>query len=578
MIDMTVNYADEFSNKVKNNRKKYPTSIYRAVKRYEKWKKRKDIFFDLEKANSMLLFTEMFYKHTTGEWAGKSLVLEDWQKFYFSNMYGWQKWSDQWQRNVRVIRKSYLQVPKKNGKSLMEGAPILYGMYGEGVKGAQFYCLAADFDQAQNVAHPIATVIENDDELLDGSRVYRKENKVTTIKYVFFESDRKHTNSLRVLSKREKVDGKNTYVVVADEVHEWEDTSRYDGLKSGQGSQPEPLFNVCSTAGKNSGALGVQIYNDSKDILENDDDDDWLIMIYEPNKKYSWEDEDVWKMLNPNLGISLTIEFLRGEFKDAKRNPFRKAEFLSKHLNVFVNYAESYFDKQQIENCLVADLGDISGQQVYLGIDLSRTTDLTCVSINVPMYDEEGRNVLKIKQMYFIPSHGVEEKEKQRNVPYQYYAELGFVTLCEGRTVDQDAVFDYVMEAYEELELDIMQINYDPAMAEKLVEKFEMNGFVCVEVPQYPTVMNEPFDDFETLVDQGRVQTDNPLFIMCTNNTKVVTNINNQKAPSKRKSADHIDGFVAFLIGHKESMIVMDEDVGSEEEYSEYLKKMYRRK
>ena len=576
MIDMSVNYADKFAKSVRRHPERYPNSIMLAVKRYKKWKKRTDIVFDLEKANMMLSFTESFYKHSTGEWAGKPLELEDWQKFYFSNIYGWQKYSEKWGRYVRVIRKSYLQVPKKNGKSLMEGAPVLYGMYGEGVKGAQFYCLAADFDQAQNVAHPLATVIENDNDLLDGARVYRKEKKVTTINYAFFEDNFRYQNNFRVLSKREKVDGKNTYIIVADEVHEWEDTERYDGLKSGQAAQAEPLLLVCSTAGKNSGALGVQIYHDSKDILENDNDDDWFIMIYEPNKKYDWEDESVWEMVNPNLNVSFEIGFLRGEHKDAKRNPFRRAEFLSKHLNVFVNYADSYFDKQQIEECLVSDLGDISGQQAFIGIDLSRTTDLTCVSVNVPTYNEFGSNIIKIKQMYFIPTHGIEEKEQQRNVPYRHYAELGFVTLCEGRTVDHDAVFNYVLEIYEELELDIQQINYDPAMAEKLVEKFELNGFMCVEVGQYPSVMNEPIDDFESLVDQGRVQTDNPLFVMCTNNTKVVTNINNQKAPSKRKSPEHIDGFVAFLIGHKESMTVMD-DVGDEDEYSDYLKRMFRR-
>ncbi|MHC5215406.1 terminase large subunit [Enterococcus sp. LJL128] len=577
MIDMKVNYADKFANDVLNNQLAYPDSIIKSVKRYERWKKRTDIFFDLEKANLMLLFTETFYKHSTGEWAGKPLILEDWQKFYFSNMYGWYKWSDEWQRDIRVIRKTYLQVPKKNGKSLMEGAPILYGMYGEGMKGAQFYCVASDFDQAQNVAHPIATVIENDKELLEGTYVYRKEKKVTTINYSFFEGDYQYQNTLRVLSKREKTDGKNTYIVVADEVHEWQDTERYDSLKSGQAAQPEPFFNVCSTAGKNSGALGVQIYHDGTDILDNDNDDDWLIMIYEPNKGYDWEDEKVWKMVNPNLGISLTLDFLRGEFKDAKRNPFRKAEFMSKHLDVFVNYAETYFDKQQIENCLVDDLGDYSGHQVFVGIDLSRTTDLTCVSFNIPTYDDEGKNILLIKQMYFIPEHNVEEKEKQRNIPYSHYAEEGFVTLCEGRTVDYDEVFDFVIDMYEKYELDIMQINYDPAMAEKLVERFELNGFVCVEVPQYPTVMNEPFDDFEALVDQGRVKTDNPLFIFCTNNAKVVTNINNQKAPSKRKSPEHIDGFVAFLIGHKESMTLMD-DVGNEEENIEYIRQLYKRK
>lgn len=577
MIDMTVNYADKFAKSVRRHKERYPRSIHLAVKRYNKWKKRKDIFFDLEKANLMLSFTESFYKHSTGEWSGQPLELEDWQKFYFSNIYGWQKWSDKWQRNVRVIRKSYLQVPKKNGKSLMEGAPILYGMYGEGVKGAQFYCLAADFDQAQNVANPLATVIENDNDLLDGTRVYRKEKKVTTISYAFFEDDFKYQNNLRVLSKREKVDGKNTYIVVADEVHEWEDTSRYDGLKSGQAAQPEPLFLVCSTAGKNSGALGVQIYQDSKDILENDNDDDWFIMIYEPNKGYNWEDEKVWEMVNPNLYVSFDIAFLRGEFKDALRNPFRKAEFLSKHLNVFVNYADNYFDKEQIDNCLVDDLGDITGEQVVIGIDLSRTTDLTCVSINIPTYNDEGLSIIKVKQMYFIPSYNIEEKEKLRNVPYSHYAEQGFVTLCEGRTVDYDLVFNYIIDMYSEYELDIVQINYDPAMAEKLVERFELEGFNCVEVPQYPTVMNEMLDDFEMLVDNGRVQTDNPLFIMCTNNTTVVTNINNQKAPSKRKSPEHIDGFVAFLIGHKESMNMMLE-VGNEDEFSDYITQLYNRK
>lgn len=577
MIDMTVNYADEFVKAVKQKKMNYPKSILLAVKRYEKWKKREDIFFDLEKANLMLIFTESFYKHVTGEQAGEPLELELWQKFYFSNIYGWQKWSAKWQRNVRVIRKSYLQVPKKNGKSLMEGAPILYGMYGEGVKGAQFYCLAADFDQAQNIANPLATIIENDNDLLDGTRVYRKEKKVTTINYSFFEGDFKYQNNFRVLSKREKVDGKNTYIVVADEVHEWEDTSRYDGLKSGQAAQPEPLFLVCSTAGKNSGALGVQIYTDSKNIVEKDNDDDWFVLIYEPNKKYNWEDENVWRMVNPNCDVSFDIDFLRGEYKDALRNPFRKAEFLSKHLNVFVNYAESYFDKSQIEDCLVDDLGDITGEQVVIGIDLSRTTDLTCVSLNIPTFNKEGQSIIKVKQMYFIPSHDIEDKEQQRNVPYQYYAEQGFVTFCEGRTIDYDNVFDYVIEMYDRYELDIIQINYDPAMAEKLVERFELEGFNCVEVPQYPTVMNEMIDDFEMLVDRHQVQTDNPLFVFCANNTKVVTNISNQKAPSKRKSPEHIDGFAAFLIGHKESMNMMV-DVIDEDNYSNYINNLYQRK
>lgn len=122
---------------------------------------------------------------------------------------------------------------------------------------------------------------------------------------------------------------------------------------------------------------------------------------------------------------------------------------------------------------------------------------------------------------------------------------------------------------------DLRQINYDPALAEKLVEKWEMLGIQCVEVPQYPTHMNEPYDDFEILLLQGRIIKDNPLLIFCASNAKVITNINNLKTPSKCKSPEHIDGFVVMLIGHKETLNMLEENVLSND-YDEYLDEIYR--
>lgn len=102
-----------------------------------------------------------------------------------------------------------------------------------------------------------------------------------------------------------------------------------------------------------------------------------------------------------------------------------------------------------------------------------------------------------------------------------------------------------------------------------------MLGIQCVEVPQYPTHMNEPFDDFEILLLQERIITDNPLLIFCASNAKVITNINNLKTPSKRKSTEHIDGFVAMLIGHKETLNMM-EDAIPKDDYDDYLDEIYR--
>lgn len=574
MIDFKVNYADEFVKEFDAAPHKYPDTIKLAVKRYKKWKKRKDIWFDNDKANDMLYFTETFLKHAKGKWAGQPLILESWQKFYFANIYGWQKYNDDG-KAVRVIRTAYLQVPKKNGKTIMGGSPVIYGMYGEGVKGADIYISANTFEQCQNAAIPIALTIENSPDLRPGTRIYKgKEDTIRSVKYTFIEEGIKYANTLKVLTKDNAGnEGKNPYINYFDEVHAQMDREQFDNLRSAQIAQEEPLNIITSTAGKQSGSLGSQIYAYAKEVIKNDNDDSWFAMIYEPNKKYDWEDRKVWIMVNPNMGVSVSMEFLENAFKEAQNNSFNKAEFLSKHLNVFVNYAETYFDKDQLEKMLVKDLGEVEGLTCVVGVDLSRRTDLTCVSINIPTYDDKGKPILKVKQKYFIPEFGIEEKEQQRNVPYRELAEKGYVRICKGKTIDEDEINEYVEWVFEHF--DLVQINYDPALASKLVEGWEMLGIQCVEVPQYPTHMNEPFDDFEMLLLQDRVVTDNPLFIFCASNAKIITNINNLKTPSKRKSPEHIDGFVAFLIGHKETLNMM-EPLILDEELDDYLSKIFR--
>lgn len=560
MIDFETNYATIFAKQVEADPNLYPDTVKAAVKRYRKWQKRKDIWFDVEKANAMLYFTETFLKHAKGKWAGQPLILEPWQRFFFANIYGWQKFNEDG-KAVRVIRTAYLQVPKKNGKTIMGGSPVIYGMYGEGVKGADFYISANTFEQCQNAAIPIGLTIENSPDLRPGTRIYKgKEDTVRSIKYTFVEEGIKYANTMKVLTKDNAGnEGKNPYVNYFDEVHAQMDREQYDNLRSAQIAQEEPLNIITSTAGKQSGSLGAQIYAYVKEVIKNDNDDSWFGMVYEPNKKFDWENRKVWQMVNPNMGVSVNMEFLENAFKEAKQNSFNKAEFMSKHLDVFVNYAETYFDKDQLDKMLVDDLGDVIGETAVIGVDLSRRTDLTCVSINIPTFDDTGNPILKVKQKYFIPEFGIEEKEQQRNVPYRALAEAGFVTLCPGKTVDEDLVSEYVEWAFEKFNL--VQINYDPALAEKLVERWEMFGIPCVEVPQYPTHMNEPFDDFEILLLSGRVVTNNPLLVFCASNAKIITNINNLKTPSKRKSPEHIDGFVAMLIGHKETLNMMGESI-----------------
>ncbi|HFJ9371312.1 TPA: terminase large subunit [Bacillus nitratireducens] len=573
IITPGVNYADKYANNVMRNKKKYPKSIILAVERYKKWKKRKDIWFDVDRANEMLDFVQSFIRHVKGPLAGQLMELELWEMFVFANMYGWYHKNEKG-KTVRVIRESYVQVPKKNGKTIIAAGALLYAMYGELELGADCYCAASDYEQAQNAAEPIAQAIENSEPLASPTQIYKGVNgTVSGAMYRYNIDGIAYQNKFKVLTKNTKgLEGKNPYFVLNDELHAQENMDMYDNLKSAQISREQPMMLNISTAGKGASSVGMRVYKYAKLVLENDDDDSLFVAIWEPNKNYDWEDRKVWEMVNPNIGVSVTMEQLEIEFKKAKQSAHSKAEFLSKHLNVFVNGADNYFEHDQVQHVLVEDLGDLTGEICYLGLDLSKTTDLTCVSLNFPSHDDEGRSIIKVKQMYFLPNENIDFKEKEDNVPYTDMVERGFATFCDGKMIDQDQVMEYIVECMDLY--DVQQINYDPAMSQKLIEKLENLGLECIAVNQYPNVMNAMLDDSEILIYEKRLITDNPLFVYCALNVVVVTNINGMKAPSKRQSKKKIDGFVAFLVAHKETMMVMDSI--SEEGMDELIGDIYR--
>lgn len=575
MIQRGVNYADLFVKKVKRNKKKYPKTVLKAVERYERWKKRKDIWLDLDAANKAMDFMETFCIYAEGEVAGQHYELKDWQKFAFTNIYGWKKKDDKG-KEVRVIRTSYIQVPRKNEKTTIAAGAATYALYADGELGAECFTAAVDKEQANISAKKIAITIENSSDLNQRTQIYKgPKGGVNAIVYSFTVNGKKFKNTLHPLSRETRgLDGKNPHFVLLDEVHAQGNADMYDVLKSGMGARRQPLMMIVSTAGKGTTSVGLQIYDYCKKILNGEvDDDSWFVLIYEPDKGDRWDDPAVWAKVNPNYGISVKKDYLMNQFKEAQVSAERKDEFLAKHLNIFVRSSGTHFERDIVEKCLVDDLGDLTGMTCVVGLDLSKTTDLTCVSFNFPVVDESGKSKLKVKQMYFIPSEGLEAREKMENIPYRHLVECGFVTLCEGKTIDQDMVLEYIKEQAQIY--DIKQINYDPAHAVKLVEKLEMEGFDCVEVRQYPSTLNAPFDDIEILMYEGRFETDNPLLIYCTENVVAFINTQGLKAPSKKQSQHKIDGFVAMLTAHKETMNMMI-DV-NEEDYIAMIEALYKR-
>lgn len=573
-IEKGINYADIYAKAVTKNKKDYPMTIRKAVKRYNRWKRRKDIWWDNEKASRALDFIQTFVRHVKGDMAGKHLILEPWELFGFAQLYGWQKYNSKHQQ-VRVFREVYWQVPKKNGKTLIGSGALTYAMFGEGEKGADIYCCAADFEQAQYAAKPFAATIQNAPELYESTQIFKgKGGSITGAIFRYRINGINYENSFKVMTSNiKKIEGSNPYFVLNDELHAQTNMEQYDNFKSAMAERAQPVMFNISTAGKGSGSVGMRVYKESKEILENDDDDDRLVLIYEPDKGYDWTDKHVWKMVNPNYGVSITPEFLESQFKSAQRSEHGKAEFLSKHLDVFVNSADNYFTRDQVEPILQPEkMTDLEGQPAWLGLDLSKTTDLTCVSINIPTFEDNGKAILKVKQLYFMPYENIDYREKEDNVPYRELAEKGFVEFCDGKMIDQNQVIEAIKRIMDKYE--VQRINCDPAMAQSMMEKLENLGYECVVINQYPNVLNDVIDDTERLIYEKRLITDNPLLVYCLLNLVIIENINGMKGPSKRASKHKIDGAAAFFDAHKSTIDHM-EDFNSED-WDDYLEELYK--
>ncbi|MDT2850170.1 terminase large subunit [Vagococcus carniphilus] len=584
MIEKGVNYADEYAKRVRKKPKEYPKTIRDAVDRYYRWKKRKDIWFDVDKANEAMDFMESFIRHVNGDLAGQLLKLESWQKFGYSQLYGWQRINEKGEA-VRVIREVYWQVPKKNGKTLIAVGGLAYAMYGEGKLGVNTFCCASDYTQAQYAAKPYAAAIINSEPLYDVSKIYKgKKDTIEAIVYKFTIDNITFENDFKVMTKEtDKIEGSNPYFVLNDECHVQKNMNQYDNFKSAMINRDEPIMFNISTAGRGTSSVGMRIYKEAKETLKKDDDDTRLVLIYEPNKGYEWDDRDVWKMVNPNIGVSVTMEALEMAFKNAKKSNFSKGEFLAKHLNLFVNSNESYFDLDQVEKCLIETTEEnqeilkefndsLEGEMCWLGLDLSKTTDLTSATLNFPSHDEYGNPLLKLKQRYWIPSDNLDAREKEDNVPYSELVEQGHVELCDGKMINEDMIVESIKEWMNVY--DIQKVNYDPAMSATLIPKIENLGLECTAVGQYPNVVNAPITDAELLIYQEQIRTDNPLFVYCASNVVITKNLGGMKAASKSKSVKKIDGFISFIIAHKETMFEMEHF--DDDELEEYLESIYR--
>ncbi|KIL29596.1 hypothetical protein B4067_4852 [Bacillus subtilis subsp. subtilis] len=409
--------------------------------------------FDDEKARRFLYWMTQF-KHTKGPLQGENIVPEPIQIFIFGNVYGWVHKDTGYRR----FKKVYWQVGRKNTKTQSLACVGSYEAMANDEYMSEVYIGATKTEQAKICWNEIKAQIMQADLLNKPEKKYR-------IAYGKIEHP-KTQSKIEALSKDagKTGDGFNPQCGIIDEYHAHKTSEIYDVLASGMAARAQPLMLIITTAGfeLNNPAYRVEYDYVSRILDPNkvEQNDQYFVMINELDKGDDVKDEKNWIKANPIVAANEHgLNYLRGELEVALAVPEKMRNFMTKNMNIWVNMRENgYMDMQAWTDCGSDEIPDLKNRECYVGIDLSKTIDLTAASFIFPL-DNGG---FAVESHGFMPEDTFHERMKTDNVPYDLWKKKGWLTTTDGAVVDYDYIRAYIKKMEKENGWRIKEIGYDP--------------------------------------------------------------------------------------------------------------------
>lgn len=535
-----MNYILEYCNKIEAGD---IVVCKRLWQQYEKildeLKHPKDLFkFSIDKANRPIEFIEKFCKHSKGQWIGKPVMLELFQKAKIQAVYGFVERETEFRR----CREVFSLVARKNGKSTEKAATGNFMLIGDGEGGAEVYSVASKKDQARIVFGEAINMIAQSPAL---SRHIKKRKTDLYFPATFskFEPLASDSNSL---------DGLNTHNAIMDELHAIKNRDLYDVIKQSMSAREQALLDMITTSGFVRESIFDSIYDYAIKVLDGIDgfeDERFLSFIYELDSREEWTDFRMWEKANPGLGTIKSFKELAANVERAKNDPDFLPTVLTKDFNIRDTVAGTWLTFDAINNTETFTMDDIRGSYAVSGTDLSATTDLSCATLLLMKPGSDKKYAL---QMYFLPEDLLEARVKEDRIPYDKWHERDLLTLSKGNKINFGDITDWYMKMHKEFDITPLWNYYDPWCSKYWVEDMENKGFKMVQCRQGAQTLSQPMKEMGAdlgakIINYGN----NPLLKWCLTNTSIERDKNDGIRPIKGKAQrQRIDGAVSLLIAY----------------------------
>ena len=490
--------------------------------------------FDPKKANSQIRFIEEHCHHTEGRLAPGPFKLEIWQKAAISAVFGIVD-----TKGLRQFREVVMVEGRKCGKSLLGAAIGKCVMYNDGEYGARGFCVAPKLDQADIIYSTMWASISLDNELREKTK-HRKSD-------LYIEE----TNSTfkKIAFNAKKSDGFNPSICICDEFASWpaeQGLKQYEVMKSAMGAREQPIMLAISTAGYvNDGIYDELMKRCTAFLLGNSKETRLLPLLYMIDDLDKWNDINELHKSMPNLGVSVSYDYMLEEIRIAEGSLSKKTEFMCKYCNIKQNSSTAWLDTRTVDKCIGEDLKleDFRGSYCVGGIDLSRTTDLTACTAVI----EKGGQLYVFAQ-FFLPKEKIEEAIARDGVPYRAYIQRGLLKESGDNFIDYHDCFDWFKMLVEDYEILPLKVGYDRYSAQYLVQDMKTYGFQMDDVYQGEN-LSPVIDELEGLMKDGKVNIgDNDLLKIHLLDSALKQNSETQRKRLIKVSAGvHIDGTAALL-------------------------------
>lgn len=534
-LSKTSNYVLEYWERIESGKEVVSLKVREQYKRLaHNINNPNDTYvFDVKRATKPIRFIETFCKHSKGEWAGKPVKLELFQKAYISALFGFVDRDT----GHRQYTESLFIVGRKNGKSTMLAGITLYLLVADQEAGAELYTVATKKDQAKLIFDEVLNMMNQSPDL---------KNLLKKRKSDLYFPDT--MSKLQALGKNsDTLDGLNAHGVVIDELHGVKDRNLYEVMKQSQSARRQPLLIMITTAGTVRESIFDDMYGYAENILKNVyEDDRFLPIIYELDDRKEWKKVRAWKKANPGLGTIKKMDILKADVERAKNNPVDLNGLLTKDFNIRSTRHSAWLSFDDINNEKTFDIADFRGSYAIGGADLSITTDLTCASIL--LYDKVN-NDYYVHQMYWLPEENFDERVNSDKIPYDKWVEQGLLRLCRGNTINYSDVTAWFVEMVRDHGINVAWIYYDSYSARYFVEEMESHGFRMVRAIQGAKTLSLPMQNLGADLKAKRINyNNNPVLKWCLTNTGVLTDRNGNIVPIKNQAAkQRIDGTAALL-------------------------------